>query len=744
MILIRSWRAALFWLFSIGFGCAIAVLGIAKPASNSIYDNLLRFNVRAPSKDLVIVAIDDESLSRIGSWPWKRTVHARMIDRLVAAHPREILYDVLFTEPSTPDDDKTMAIAMAKAPPIALPLLFEVPGRDGHPVSVKHVVATINAPNISFGHVVLSVDEDGLSRKVKLAERVDGKLIPHVAVPAGRLVEDKDTGPLRIAFAPRGAIQTIPFVEVLEGHVPPSLFAGKTVIVGATAPGLGDRYATPATQEGALTPGVEILANVVGNIHDNKLIVDSGTWGVATYIALSTLVLALGFAVFGPLTNVALTIASACLMLATSAVFLGFGVWVDPAPALLAMVVLFPAWGWLRLHAATRAVGRQLSVLEVSTSLLHLVDAAPASLASGGDWLNRQLATLDLAIERNIELRRFVQVSFDSLPDAAMVFDERGKTMLANQAALALFDHYAVSPVPESARRVLRALMLRSSPSAAALREWTGKRSQDREIEVHMDDDRYLAISRGTFVSDAGRTFVIVRLVEMTRQRHAERDREHALEFLSHDLRGPQASILALLDGHRNAIEPSLLGRLQALATKTLSMAQAFIDIARAKGGAVDVATISMNDVVREVVDGMWNDFRRKGVAVVITTAESDPAVDADPLLVSRAIENLVTNALRFSPAGSTVRVRISRRQHASGENFVACLIDDSGPGIERHTLQAIFTRFQTSDRSGGGTGLGLAMVDATIRRFKGKISVYSRKELGSRFVFELPVSDRD
>ena len=76
--------------------------------------------------EIIIVAIDEPSLQAIGAWPWPRDRHAEALDRIAAARPRAIVYDLLFTEPRP--EDPALAAALGRAGKVALPLQFAVPG----------------------------------------------------------------------------------------------------------------------------------------------------------------------------------------------------------------------------------------------------------------------------------------------------------------------------------------------------------------------------------------------------------------------------------------------------------------------------------------------------------------------------------------------------------------------------------------------------------------------------------------
>ena len=80
---------------------------------------------RAVSDDIVLVAVDEESLGRFGRWPWSREIHARLIDVLCAARPAAIGLDIAFSEPQSPAADEALAQAIRRCGKVVLPLVLE-------------------------------------------------------------------------------------------------------------------------------------------------------------------------------------------------------------------------------------------------------------------------------------------------------------------------------------------------------------------------------------------------------------------------------------------------------------------------------------------------------------------------------------------------------------------------------------------------------------------------------------------
>jgi CHASE2 domain-containing sensor protein len=94
---------------------ALLLSSATSQLDRALYDGVLRLGGQPTPDDIIIVAIDDQSLEALGPWPWSRSVHARLLDRLAAAKPRVIAYDVLFLDPSAPSEDAALGRAVAAA-----------------------------------------------------------------------------------------------------------------------------------------------------------------------------------------------------------------------------------------------------------------------------------------------------------------------------------------------------------------------------------------------------------------------------------------------------------------------------------------------------------------------------------------------------------------------------------------------------------------------------------------------------
>lgn len=743
---------------------AVGVLALAtwtEPLSrldNLLYDAAVRLSPRRPSADIQIVAIDDRSLRALGEWPWPRRRHAELIDRLRAAGAAVIGYDVLFLEPAPdPEDDRLLAAALVRAGNVVLPYQIEVPGVDGRASDVRLPIPPLAAAAAAVGHASLRPDRDGVLRAIERLARPDGAPVPHFLdsvraladgtartlappPPSGtRLFGSREA---RIRFAPSpGGFRHAAFVDVLEGRTPDAFLKGRIVLVGATGAGLGDRFATPVSGKAETMAGVELLANALDGQRAGDVIREAPYPARLAFGLVPVLVLMAGLLLLKPRANLWIGALMAVLLLAASAALVAAGWWVPPANALVALVLLFPLWGWRRLDFANRYMAAELETLAGEGGFLRAEREVPV-----GDPVARQVALMHGAIEDVRNLKRFIAESLDSLPDAALVTDLEGTVLIANEAARALLEpHVGGSPEGRPVAAVLGALapaIRGGEPEVIdlAARVGRGLLPPLEPREWQLLDGRVLDVRLAFFSDDQRRPLGwILRLADITRLRETERQREEALRLLTHDMRSPQASILALLGTEGRDIPPGLAERLARYARQTLELADQYVQFARAETAAPALSPMDLADALVDAVDDLWPQARARGLRVETHLPETEALVLGDRALLTRAIHNLVGNALKYGAGGGRVDAAV---EVADGR--VRLSVSDRGPGVPEAELETLWEPFRRLAPAEGqpaesGAGLGLSFVKRVVERHGGRVFARSAPGKGATFGFELP-----
>lgn len=306
-------------VFALGVGLASYLAGAWQRLENDTVD--LRFAVRgtepAPS-DVVVVAIDDKTFSDLKQqWPFSRSLHAAVVDRLRADGARAIAYDIQFTEPSHDGRaDLDLYRAIGRAGNVVL-ATTEVDSR-GH-TNVLGGDANLRPIHAEAAASNLPADPGGVIRRypyvligLKSFAVAAAQLAGH-AVGATRF---DGSGALIDFRGPPGTIRTVSFSDVVRGRVNPRTFAGKIVVVGASAPTLQDVHPT-STASATPMAGPEIQANAIWSaLHDNPL-QSVSSWLTIVAVLLCALAAPLASLRFRVLTSalIALVVAAAYVVL---------------------------------------------------------------------------------------------------------------------------------------------------------------------------------------------------------------------------------------------------------------------------------------------------------------------------------------------------------------------------------------------------------------------------------------------
>ncbi|WP_259294904.1 CHASE2 and HATPase_c domain-containing protein [Paraburkholderia sp. DHOC27] len=859
---------------------AIALGHVTAGVDHLVYDRLLMLHRQTVSPDIVVVEIDNASIAQLGRWPWPRSVHARLLERLAQASPAAVIYDVLFTEPSPDDAQLAHAVALS---PTYLPVLLSPESGDGTRVVVKPVAPLAQAA-AGLGHINFEVDDDGIVRSVALFEGDAASRWPQLMLPVWRALRD---GAVRVGAGPeRGAVgdggngggagggevgtgtgntavvtasavtstdrlasrgdearflipfslnaghyTKVSFASVLAGDVPPLRLRGRLVLVGVTAAGLYDRFATPVSGELGPMPGVYIHANVLDTLLGGRAIEPVGAWPLMLVSLLPLAGLLAGFLVLSPRRSLLLTAGLGAVVIVGSAGLLyGARLWMSPVPAIVGLIVVYPIWNWRRLEMTMAYLRKELQRLADEP---HLLPETPQRRREfGGDVLAQHMALMGQAAQRVQDMKRFVWDSLDSVPEPLLVSDVHGVILIANHAAKAHFERLG-EPPPQGrlVREALGTLAFVKTIDGGAERDVdrggmagatgrkgsddggipdgdapdgnaangnaangnaangnaangnaatgnaangnapdgnapdatgsdSGIRNHDQQARAHwpaiLDPTRRefaSLMAQGIEVRDRMERDHLLRyalcaneqgevtgwiagLVDVSVLHAAERQREDALRLLSHDMRSPQASILALVEIERARLHREtgpandLLERIARYSRRALTLADDFVQLARAESQTYVLEPVSLTELIIDASDEVWPQAHAKQIQLETEGGDEDGCwICADRSLMTRALVNILNNAVKYSPPGTRITCVMGTlngaasgalnpapsglADHAS-DDVMRDLKDDAASASSNDTTDAM--RHATSNATGNATRhtTGNATSDAT------------------------------
>jgi adenylate cyclase len=251
---------------------------------------------RPPEAGAIIVAIDEPSFAEIGKqWPWPRELHARLIQNLRHAGASTIAFDVIFAEPSQPEQDARLVAAMGSDIVLAADLSKVESAQASQLIRVEPLPELL-AAGAEAGLVTVSLDGDGVLRHIPRAPGSFAALLARIQ-SAGE-ASQSPLGALIQMFGPDRTYPTVSYYQALDPDefLPPGYFAGKTAIVGVSlqsAPtvdaGGVDAFATSYTPlTGRLTPGAEMQATVLDNIRHRLFVAPAPLWAEVALILLGS------------------------------------------------------------------------------------------------------------------------------------------------------------------------------------------------------------------------------------------------------------------------------------------------------------------------------------------------------------------------------------------------------------------------------------------------------------------------
>ena len=830
------------------------------------YDAAASVGHAAVPDDVIIVAIDDESLSRIGRWPWPRRVHAQLVRRLHEEGAKVIGLDILFAEPDAhdPPGDAALAAAIGDSARTVLPVVMEQPRPGALPLELLPAPAFATAAR-ALAHVHVELDRDGLARSVYLREGLGAAHWPQFAEAVLRIAEPQRIAGLPGARAPQGvdgsalvwerdhhvlvpfrgppgSIKRLSYARVLNGEYPQGAFANRVVLVGATATGISDNLATPVSAYGAHMPGVEFHANVFAALRDGTTIsVVPKALRAWASVLIVLLLLAL-YPRLTPRTGLLAAVAIILVLIAASAGLLVFArIWFAPTPALVALVLSYPLWSWLRLEFAMRFLAQELErlqrdqvnlasgdrpalgdrlpfllavlpvggyvVVDPNGTVRESVGKAPGKPAmplvadiwhvapgelwrgveqAGALWsvgltwqhsgaptpAEQRLLDSAMRIERRMSkressnrievvqariseiqyasarlrtLREVIDSTLEQMQHGMFLIDLLGRIQLANQQAARFLLGDASADLRErNVLDALSALRVESGPDWPTTITRLLVECESVRLGCRHMDGRDLLGHAAPMYDDSGQVSgAIFNLADISALRQSERRRAEMLSFLSHDLRSPLVSIIALnelaLEPGSDADRGDALRRAGEHAARTLELAEQFLELARAEGDEELASNdVDLMMVAMDALDSVWPQAEAKSIELDSRIEVDEARVVGDARLLERVFVNLLTNAVKYSPEGASVGIELTRE----GDDCCCCVFD-TGHGIAADDLGRLFERYGRIEReehaSERGIGLGLAFVEATVKRHGGRIEVESEVGKGSQFRVMLP-----
>jgi signal transduction histidine kinase/CHASE2 domain-containing sensor protein len=797
----------LFWFF-----------GYFEQLNSIAYDFTLRLaGPIHPSGPTVIVAIDEDSVGKVGQWPWSREKLARLIEQVESHHPKVIVLDILLDDATKPEADAALAEAIGKSKSVVLATRVDKVGeretwRKPRPEFIK--------PNVRLGQAHAEPDYDGITRRIYSAryspDAPDVGFVPALSFQAIRGAglevdshfEESASGvrvfrpqPMAIRFAgdPQTVFPQIPAWQLMDGRAAPDAVRDRIVLIGATAEGLGDQWwFTPFSGAQRRMSGVEIHANAIETLFAHRWIreisartlpaafgamargsyVDPGDlpYGFGFFICLSALCVVLWWFErrFEDIRFYIVAFLSGVVVVGISWALMKYAnTWFAFPPFLFAIGVGAPALGVRKLVLVNRDLDSKIENLsrwgESSLSpaewdarqritrevegpdregWLRVLDEFQQE--SGRRLTHRKgllaeqwrssrwrLGAVDFFNDELIRFLAFNSAILQSIEDVIIVSDIAGRVVYQNPAAARLENYRKDAPfAPDYAASLLDGRKL----SAAFAEVFSQQKTLAMQFVSARDARRIYHVT----LAPVGRVGLVLSMHDATAQHELNQAKNEMVSLVSHELRTPLTSIVGYSEmllkyGLVQAKGQQFLSAIIDESHRLSNLIRSFLDIAYIESGRQKVSKteFEVGPVFRDMMSVLQPVAAAKNITVEAPVTE-DTHVHADRLLLYQALTNLVTNAIKYSPSGTTVRIDV-----ANGDGSVGFRVADQGCGIPPEDAGKVFEKFyrrankETQEQS--GFGLGLAFVKEVALRHGGDVTVESEVGKGSTFTLRIP-----
>ena len=831
----------------VGIGLVMLVTWFV-PALTLTSQNVL-FRLRGPiepSRDIVILAIDDRSLQQVGPWPWRREIMAEILDRLTPAHPRVIGIDVIYSEQlegadTIRDSDRLLAESIRANGRVVLPAQLYVAGQGqaGEVIEWLRPAGMFVDGAAAIGHVHVAPGVDGMVRTVQLSKasdrgervwafglellrlsenldyativerqgvlQVGSRRIPVSGQPdlgqPGLVQSDGETIPgvtvlksneMQINFAgATGSFTTLSIADLLNGDLPEERFRDRIVLIGATAPSMGDsrlapftHYGNDLTQGGREMPGVEIHANIINTIRAGlyfRPLSDQVSFLLALLVMALAAVTVYWLDGWRQLTLLGLLL----LVMVAGSYFAFDRLLILPpiVPMLTGFAVVLPLL-LNRSLAVSRELDDKLATLaasqrgflpERSPTLSELPARAPGlGLSHSFNW---KLKAVESLTDRLLARLSFINRILASMGDGVVVTDPAGRIVLVNRITGQLLDIPTESligqPVVDmltslgkidsaSLKRSLAAVLSPDNDSGSG--EAISSDNHEVNFSITGPDTRHFSLLFSALIADAEAIGaapitqnssqdpkevigVVILISDITKRVELDRVKTETLQLVSHELRNPLSSIQALSEVLlKFSVTPDkskeMITSIHDESKRLGETLNQYLDLSRLESGVRPIKVTMTDPAV--MIDQCLRQYavaaNRKQIRLSKATDPILPRLAIDAGLIGIAIGNLIGNAIKYSPQQTEVTVTAE-----SVADRLLISVRDQGPGIPDAARDRIFEKFYRLERDNDsetiGSGLGLPLVREILERHGGEVSFQNQKGGGAAFTLSIPLT---
>ncbi len=354
-----------------------------------------------------------------------------------------------------------------------------------------------------------------------------------------------------------------------------------------------------------------------------------------------------------------------------------------------------------------------------------------------GDWLRREIKRTTASLEEKAKIseaeRAKLEAIISNIQDGVVVLDEDQRILLVNRSFRDIFKLDNAEIIGKLLRQTV------NNNDLLALLD----RSRDEPLkyhEINFDDGRVYN-AQYTPIPKIG---AAVTMQDISYLKELDRLKNDFLHTISHDLRSPLTAALGYVEliertGPLTPNQEEFLRRLQGSVQHIASLVNDLLEVGRLEAGFdTRREVVHLESVLKYTLDMFNPQLEKKKIKLVSEVAPDLKPLRAHPIRIRQMMDNLVSNAIKYTPEGGEVRVIISMQ-----DDQIIIKVHDTGPGIPPEEHAQVFEKFYratTAPKEVEGSGLGLAIVKSIVNSHQGRVWVESAVGEGSTFVVLFPV----